>query len=116
MGIALINGKIHTLSEAGVVEALLIENNRIKMIGTTTEITETNEPTHRVIDLHGYIVLPGFIDSHTHIGHSGLESLWVDLSETNSTEEIIELLKQRIAKSQLIILYFYAASAGIMEW
>jgi predicted amidohydrolase YtcJ len=100
MPIALINGKIYTLdNQNSIAEAIAIENNTIHQIGTTNDIQSSGLAFDRVIDLHGKTVLPGFIDGHTHLGHSGLESLWVDLSKTSSTEEILELLKIRIEKT-----------------
>ena len=100
MPIALINGKIYTLDKQNsIAEAISIENNKIHQIGTTEEIQRSKLIFDRRIDLKGKTVLPGFIDGHTHLGHSGLESLWVDLSKTSSTQEILELLKHRIEKT-----------------
>ncbi len=101
MTLALINGKIHTLDEKDTLaEAVVIDNSTIILVGSTKEIQSTNTKFDQVIDLKGYSVLPGFIDGHAHLGHLGLESLWVDLSKTESTEEIFQLLKERIDTTQ----------------
>lgn len=100
MSIALINGKIYTLNEKNTIEeALAIVKNRIKSVGSTDEILNLKTDFDQVIDLKGNIVLPGFIDAHTHLGHSGLESLWVDLSNTTSTDGILKLVKERTEKT-----------------
>ena len=47
---------------------ILIEDGVIKSIGGTT-----SSDGARVIDAHGLIVAPGFIDLHTHLRDPGLE-------------------------------------------
>ena len=100
MSMALTNGKIYTLNEQNkVVEAVAIAKNIIKSIGTNDEILNLKTNFDRVLDLKGKTVLPGFVDAHTHLCHSGLESLWIDLSNTKSTDEILKLIKQRTAQT-----------------
>jgi predicted amidohydrolase YtcJ len=98
--IALINGNVQTLDDTkSSFQALTIEKDIIKMVGSTEEIMKSGLDHQEVIDLKGMTVLPSFVDSHTHIGHSGLEYLWVDLSNTSSTDEILELIMKRTAET-----------------
>jgi predicted amidohydrolase YtcJ len=101
MTLALTNGRIYTLDENNtIVDSILIEDEKIKVTGSTQDVEESVDGSHQTIDLHGKTVLPGFVDGHTHLGHSGLESLWVDLSDTESTDEILERIKKRTATTQ----------------
>jgi len=98
MTLELINGKIYTLAHNNSIrEALVIEKNIITKVGTTQEILESNADKHidQVIDLQNKVVLPGFIDGHTHLGHMALESLWIDLSKIESKGQILKLIKDR---------------------
>ncbi len=84
-----------------------IEGNRIVKIGTVTE------QASREIDLEGRTVLPGFIDSHTHMLHLGLQKLRLDLSECRSREEAIERVKNRATdrRAKIIVGYGWDESA-----
>lgn len=46
------------------------------------------EETEEKIDLNGYFVLPGFIDSHTHLIEEGLREERVDLYDEEALEEV----------------------------
>jgi predicted amidohydrolase YtcJ len=97
MNIVLINGNIQTLNEANqIVEALVIQDSIISLIGETNHIKASNLHFDQIIDLEGKTVLPGFADCHTHLGQIALESLWVDLGEAISKNQILEILGERI--------------------
>lgn len=98
MTLELINGKIYTLDHKNSIhEALVIEKNIITKVGTTQEIRDSDVDKHvdQVVDLQKKVVLPGFIDAHTHLGHMALESLWIDLSKIESKGQILKLVKDR---------------------
>jgi len=69
--LVLLNGRVHT-QDAGrrVVQAVAVRGNIISATGTTAEIQANVGPETRVIDLAGRVVLPGFIDAHTHPAQS----------------------------------------------
>jgi imidazolonepropionase len=46
--------------------AMLIEDGRIVQIAARTEIEPLITPDHTVIDAGGRVVMPGFVDAHTH--------------------------------------------------
>ncbi len=56
--------------DLGIIEdgAVLIEGDRIVDVGTTKELKGSAD---RVIDASGKIVLPGFVDPHTHLVFAG---------------------------------------------
>ena len=62
--LAVIGGKIVTPSaviENGVV---LVEDGKITFVGSATEAQP--EPGSRIVDAAGGVVMPGFIDTHSH--------------------------------------------------
>ena len=63
------NGKVVTLGKKGTIEGgdVLIEKGRIKKIGRGLQAPDGV----RVIDATGMWVIPGIIDTHTHIGIEG---------------------------------------------
>ncbi len=50
---------------------MLVRNGRIEAIGRTQEIEERLTPEYEVIDARNRVVLPGFVDAHTHAVFAG---------------------------------------------
>ena len=48
-------------------EAIVIQNNIITYVGKTREALNYQNDESRIIDLAGATILPGLVDSHTHI-------------------------------------------------
>jgi len=94
---AFINATVLTMDgDNRVVEAVLLERDRIKAVGSTKEILAlTNERT-QIHDLTGKTLLPGFIDAHGHFPGSGLEVISANLGSPpiGKTQSISQLLEQ----------------------
>jgi imidazolonepropionase len=60
------------LSELGIIRdgGLLIRNGRIEVVGPSGEVEKKAGETE-VIDARGKVVLPGFVDAHTHLVFAG---------------------------------------------
>jgi imidazolonepropionase len=56
------------MRDLGVIAdgAMLIENGRIATVGTRAEIDQILRPEDSIVDAQQRIVLPGFVDAHTH--------------------------------------------------
>ena len=61
-----IGGKILTMEKEEYAEALLVENGKIKAVGTQEELEAMGRGAE-CIRLHGAVVMPSFIDAHSHI-------------------------------------------------
>ena len=85
---ALINGKVWT-GAAGVpwAEAVAVRGDRIFAVGTTAEIRRLAPTGTKLVDLGGALVLPGFIDSHTHFLTGGFSLKRIQLREAKSRED-----------------------------
>jgi imidazolonepropionase len=60
------------LADPGIIAngALLIQNGRIAAVGPCRRIERLPESRRaRKLDMHGRVVVPGFVDSHTHLIH-----------------------------------------------
>ncbi|MCK4570833.1 amidohydrolase [Candidatus Bipolaricaulota bacterium] len=93
------NGSIHGHPRA---DTIVLERDRIRMIGRADELplslSESEGTEH--IDLKGRFVLPGFIDAHIHLLHTGLvESGWriglMNLSRAEVLAELAQAAKER---------------------
>lgn len=112
------------MSDIGMIKngCVVIEDDIIVDVGTTDDILEKyNENEYKVIDAEGKAVLPGFVDSHTHLvfgGYRADEFSWrlkgdsymsimergggitssVRSTRNTSLDEFIELGKKRLDK------------------
>ncbi len=64
----LVNGRIYTANPARKwAQAIAITGTRIDAVGTNEEIMSRRESGSRIIDLQQRTVIPGIVDSHTHL-------------------------------------------------
>lgn len=92
------NGKIVTMKDKVIYEALLIEDGRIKKVGNTEDLLKKIKEDDISIDLKGKTILPGFIDSHSHITAVGYDLMLVNVKpspsgDCDSIDDIINKLK-----------------------
>jgi hypothetical protein len=99
---AFINGKIYTVNEKQpYAEAVIIEGNKIKFVGTTKDSRKLINASTNVIDLEGKLLLPGFNDSHLHFTSGGHYLLGINLRPALSKEEFAEMIQSYILKRSL---------------
>jgi predicted amidohydrolase YtcJ len=92
----LLNGNIWTVNpDQPWAEALAVEGGKILQVGSTSEIKKLAGAKTQIIDLRGDLVLPGFIDSHTHFLDGGFSLLRINLREAGSKEEFIERIQNK---------------------
>ncbi|HWQ66597.1 MAG TPA: amidohydrolase family protein [Methanospirillum sp.] len=91
--IVLLNGSVYTV-EYGTdwpfspEEAIAMKGDSIQAINTTSAIKQYIGPKTQVYDLRGKMVLPGFIDTHIHLGLAAQLMAGVDLQACTSIPEI----------------------------
>jgi len=71
-------------------EAVAIRGDRIVFVGTDRDARAWRGPKTRVVDLGGATVLPGLVDSHTHIAGLGERESQVDLVGVATEAEAVE--------------------------
>lgn len=79
-------------------EAVAVQDGIIRHVGLDAEIEDFIGPSTEVIDLKGALVLPGFIDSHTHFLEGGFSLDRIDLRGVRSREEFIKRTADRAGK------------------
>ena len=104
MRTAFINGKIFTVNEKQpYAEAVIVEGNKIKFVGTTKDARKFIDASTEVIDLEGKLMLPGFNDTHLHFTSGGHYLLGINLRPALSKEEFVEMIQSYILKRSLPI-------------
>jgi predicted amidohydrolase YtcJ len=96
----IVNAEIIT-ADAGfrTVKALAVTGGRFTVVGTEAEAMAAAGPTTRVLDLGGRAVLPGFIDTHGHLGMFGREKHYVDLAGARSAAQICARIEAAAAST-----------------
>jgi predicted amidohydrolase YtcJ len=94
----LVGGRIWTGKSTPEAIALAARDGRIVAVGSDEEVTRVAGPRARRIDLGGKRVVPGFIDSHTHMLGSGLRLSQVALKDAPDEQEFGRRLREFDAK------------------
>lgn len=76
-------------------EAIAIKGDRIAAVGSEAEVMEWQGDKTILLQLPGKLVVPGFIDNHTHFLDGGFQLRSVDLRPARDERELAERLRQR---------------------
>ena len=84
------NGKIVTVDEAfTIADTVVVNDGRILEVGDAAIADKYQAAT--LVDLQGKLLMPGFIDSHTHI--RGRPQRYIELGEVTSIAEMQRLIR-----------------------
>ena len=93
--LAIVNARVWTGNERRRwADAVLTTGDKIAAVGSSAEVMKQVAPRTRVVDAHGGLVAPGFIDSHIHflIGGLGLDS--VQLRDARTPDEFMRRIAE----------------------
>ena len=97
-----VHGHILTMEdEDRQAEALLVEEGRIKAVGSEKHVRAQMAEGAQEIDLAGRTLMPAFIDAHSHLTAVAVSMGLVDLSEAQSHQEVVERLRAFKEERQL---------------
>ncbi len=99
--LVLLNGSVWTVNpDQPWAEAVAVKGEKILKVGSTAQIKKAVGNQTQVIDLNGDLVLPGFIDSHTHFLDGGFSLLSIQLREAESKEEFVARIKEKATEME----------------
>jgi predicted amidohydrolase YtcJ len=97
----LVNGKVVTVDKSErIASAVAVRGDKIAAVGDAASLAAMRGPQTRVVDLQGRTLLPGFIDSHSHIGGMArVEALYTNIQvpPLKDANAIVEVLKAKAA-------------------
>jgi len=90
--LVLFNGKIVTVDDAfSIHQAIVVKDGRIAAVGGN-ELHNRYTAT-RTVDLRGRMVMPGFHDTHIHLG--GHSRRYIDLNDTTSLAQLKDQVRDK---------------------
>jgi predicted amidohydrolase YtcJ len=90
----LTNCEVHTLAEPDeTYEAIAVRDGRIVRVDRAYEVEFLNGVGTEAIDCGGRVVLPGFVDAHTHLPMLGRRLVHADLSDASGPDDCVERLR-----------------------
>lgn len=89
--LVLTGGTVWTgMDDMPIAQAVAVRDGKILAVGSDAEVREYEGAGTQVIDLDGRLVVPGFIDDHTHFINGGFQLGSVDLRSSATPEEFAE--------------------------
>ncbi|MDH5345991.1 MAG: amidohydrolase, partial [Gammaproteobacteria bacterium] len=76
-------------------EAVATKDGAFVFVGSSREALEFQGESTRVVDLAGATVIPGLVDSHTHVYGLGAKLDAIDLTDVQTEEEAVALVAEK---------------------
>ncbi|WP_415379064.1 amidohydrolase [Halosimplex sp. TS25] len=98
--LVLTNAEVHALTDPDETsQALAVRDGRIVAVGKAQDVTHLAGVETTVRDCGGRVVLPGFVDAHTHLPMVGRRLVNADLAAAESPADAVELLVNYAAET-----------------
>ncbi len=92
--LVLVGGRVFTSSKVHPwAKALAVCGDRIVAVGTDAQAERWSGRGTKTVDLRGRVVVPGFIDAHSHMVDAATEFAWAHLDGTPSMATAIERMR-----------------------
>lgn len=90
------NGPILTVDQQDhVVQALVTKGRYITYVGSVQGAREHAGSNAQCINLMGQTLIPGFIDSHLHLGQIGMGGISADCRRATCVADVVELIREQ---------------------
>lgn len=106
------NGDIITMTSNSNIEAILVDKDKISKVGLCEEILKLKDSDTEVIDLKGKIIMPSFIDPHSHFSAFAKSLGLIQLGSISTIDELMEKMKENkrernLSKEEWIVGFGY---------
>jgi predicted amidohydrolase YtcJ len=95
------NGKIVTMNPAQPsAQALAVRGGKISALGADSAAQRWIGPNTKVVDLHGMLAIPGFIEGHGHFTGVGEFRMGLDLREARTWNDIVDQVARAVKQAK----------------
>ena len=99
--VIVINADVRTSDKSnGRASAFAVKDSKFIAVGNTEGILSMAGDSMKIIDANGNTVVPGFIDSHTHLSSGAKIVTGINLSEIREKAVWLEMIKERVKTMQ----------------
>ncbi|KUM33038.1 amidohydrolase [Arthrobacter sp. EPSL27] len=83
------NGSVYTAADP-FATAMLVDGDTVAWVGSEQAATSIADSSMDIIDLHGALLAPGFVDSHVHLTETGIALDGLQLGGVRSARELLD--------------------------
>ena len=83
------NGSVYTAADP-FATAMLVDGDTVAWVGSEQAATSIADSSMEIIDLHGALLAPGFVDSHVHLTETGIALGSLQLGAVRSARELLD--------------------------
>ena len=95
------NGTIYTMNDLmPITESVAVNNGKIIALGKYKDLDRLITPRTQIINLDGAMMTPGLIEGHGHFYGLGLAEMQLDLSSTESYDDLINMVADAVKKAK----------------
>ncbi|HEX2283051.1 MAG TPA: amidohydrolase [Thermomicrobiales bacterium] len=95
--LVLYNGRVRTMDDAlPQAEAVAVHQGRIFAVGSNDDLDSLRRSARQAIDLDGAVLMPGFIDAHTHFISGGMSLANVNLVGATTMAEMQRRVAEKV--------------------
>lgn len=87
------NGSVYSAADP-FASAMLVDGDTVAWIGSEQAATSIADDRMTIVDLDGALVAPGFVDSHVHVGDTGMALASIDLTRARSGAELLDAVER----------------------
>ncbi len=92
------NGSVYTAADP-FATAMLVDGDTVAWVGSEQAATSIADSSMKVVDLHGALLAPGFVDSHVHLTETGIALDSLQLSGVRSARDLLDAVAAFSASS-----------------
>jgi predicted amidohydrolase YtcJ len=83
------NGSVYTAADP-FATAMLVDGDTVAWVGSEQAASSIADSSMEIIDLHGALVAPGFVDSHVHLTETGISLDSLQLGGIRSARQLLD--------------------------
>lgn len=95
------NGSVYTAADP-FATAMLVDGDTVAWVGSEQAASSIADGSMEIIDLHGALVAPGFVDSHIHLTETGIALGSLQLGEVRSARQLLEAVASSKAEGPVL--------------